>query len=308
MRIRFDRAVIAAALMFCQARTEAHPVLPVNFSLNFHRNSIPFTPISGSSRAFALTLKNIAGASIINTVQRAPLQNLTGQLNGTAYLNFSSGAAGTYTNTDFAGPYLAAFGNSNLATTFATTANITDVSNSFTTGLRPVISLPIFGKGITSGAERTLAGYYNAAAGAGYNTGIAILAHPTGGLLFGTQYYINSTSNLTNYLEQPGFFAFGNNIYNSAAVTQMAAANGVNLTGPLFSYLQFGKIIRPITNGILFGNYFVPPTYYPPFGPATPGTLNNFNFFAQTIGSNPYNTLQFNPSVTFGPFFSTYFK
>jgi hypothetical protein len=136
------------------------------------------------------------------------------------------------------------------------------------------------------GAQRALLTEYNAAATGGYSVGVSVLQHPTGGLLFGTNYY--GTNNLAS---ASGFEAFGNNPFASNAVaSQFQFGSGFSLSQPLASYVQFGKFIRPISNGSVFGTYYLPMQSNPPFGlPLAPGTFFGAGYFVSAIGSNPLN-------------------
>jgi hypothetical protein len=60
----------------------------------------------------------------------------------------------------------------------------------------------------------------------------------TGGVLFGTTSFLYPPGGGS----EPGFLSFGNNYYTSASATQ----HTVSLTAPLASYIQFGKLTRPL--------------------------------------------------------------
>ncbi len=307
------RSIAFAALMgwLAQAPVLAHaPVfgtlLPVHHATTSPNiRLLSNTPVSGSARAFQASMKLIVGGTIKNTVLNAPLNNISGQLTGYDYFHYSSGFAAPY-SADF--PNVLAFGSNPLNNGYFNTAGINvPFGNVFSTGLQPVSSINLFHSAV-SGAQRTLQGYFNAGATAGYNGGISLLQHPTGGLLFGTVTFQSSPGSNT-YYSAPSFYAFGNNPYASAAVAQNIYNNPITLSQPLPSYIQFGKIIRPITNGYLYGTYYGAAIRNPPFGAGVPNPYQGFGYNIYGFGTNPFNTGMFvDPAraMTFSPY--TFFK
>jgi hypothetical protein len=277
---------LSVAFALSQLCASAHaPVVPFSFAHGYRAATHGFAnfPVSGSSQAFAKSIKFITGTTIKNTVLNAPLTNVSGQFNAVTYYSFTSGGVGPFYNF----PYSVAFGSNSLNTGSMGVVNGTNLSNSLSTVLTPIKIFPgSFGGHAVSGAQRALQGYYNSAATAGYNTGITLLQHPTGGLLYGTEYYNRGGTSFESY---PGFQAFGNNPYASNAVAQ-ANYGTLSLSQPLTSYIQFGKIIRPITNGFVFGTIYIPTVVvHPPYGPAM-GPVSSTGYFGLAIGSHSLNT------------------
>ena len=295
---------LLAVMASSQASALAHaPIVPIHLSgLKAARTGFSNVPVSGSSKAFALNIKSLAGAvykntyqsTLQNTVLTTPLNGISGTLNGVTIYSFSSGFGGPFD----VYPSGIAFGSSPLNAP----GSVNSISNSFSgfpaSTTFSTVSLRIFpstigGHGF-SGAERALQGYYNGAASAGYNSGrvagynagIAALEHPTGGLLFGTTFYNRGGTSFESY---PGGFAFGNNYYASAAGAAAADGN-LRLTQPLTSYLQFGNIIRPVSNGFVIGElYYASAGGNPPYG-TNPGPFYAVDKFAGAFGSNALNT------------------
>lgn len=303
MRKLWKSAVVLVAVACAQAKVFGHA--PLTFAFPLHHgslvtpsahlaNSFRNIPVSGSSRAFYTSIKTLTGATIKNTVLNAPLTNISGQFNGVAYYSMSNATSGTYYNYyNFSS--LISFGSTPLNNGFAGPAiTITNTANSITTNLVPLKIFPVsFGGHAVSGAQRALQGYYNGAATSGYNAGINILQHPTGGLLFGTTYYGGGNS----FSSYPGFQAFGNNPFASAAVAGGAFTN-LQLPASTASYIQFGKLFRPITNGLVYSTQYYPPNYSTYFGTAGPGLFYGDGRFIIAIGSNPLNTLIYGTHAT----------
>jgi hypothetical protein len=248
-------------------------------------------PVSRTSKAYASSVRNIIEATIKNTVEKAPLNNISGQLVGVDYYSYSSGVSGVF-NIDY--PNVIAFGYSNPLNNGyvgSISHTVASLNNSISTGL-PIIKTPIniFPSSINghvfSGAQRQLQSYYSAAARSAYNAGATALEHPTGGLLFGTNYYSNGTASFARY---SGLEAFGNNSLASESTieTLLNQSRGLILSHPLASYIQFGKFTRPISNGFLTGtiSYRTPP----PYGAGSPGTYFSEGYYNVAIGSNPLN-------------------
>jgi hypothetical protein len=296
-----------AALFACaQLGASAHAlVVPIHFAHGFKatNNALANVPVSGSSRAFQATIKSLTGLSIKNTILNAPLNGISGQFSGVAYLGYTN-ATVTYTN-DFNFPATAFFGPGPLNRGYAVGDQfVSSVGNSITGGIPTAgkVSIDLFPHSIAghtiSGAQRILQGYYNQAATNGYNGGLYLLQHPTGGLLFGTTYYSG-----TSY---PGLFAFGNNYFASASAAKQALS-GLTLPASTMSYIQFGKIVRPITNGIFTSTQFFNYPYNPPYS-VVPGHLSNDGYFGVAIGSNPFNVPIFSNGLSFPHTGPTFFK
>jgi hypothetical protein len=250
-------------------------------SHNYFLSSAP--QLSGATRALQTNLKFISEGTLKNTVETLPLNNVSGQFNGTVYYTSTNQLQGTYSNY----PAFYPFGSNafNNGSAYVAT-NISNLSNSLSTGLHPVSFLPsTFLRNSVSGAERAYARLYDTAAAGGYNTGLSVLQHPTGGVLFGTTYYAYGGNTYQSY---PGFFAFGNSYFTSSA----GAFNsyGISLSKPLASYIQFGKLTRLVKNGLLSGTQYYPNNYNPPYGTTTETALNSYGYFNTAIGSNPFNT------------------
>jgi hypothetical protein len=314
---------VLAVMASSQASALAHaPIVPIHLSgLKAARTGYVNMPVSGSSKAFALNIKTLAGVvykntyqnTLQNTILTTPLNGISGTLNGVSIYSFSNGVAGPF----YVYPSGLAFGSSPLNIPSGPANSISNSFSGFPTSTTfPTVSIRIFpstigGHGF-SGAERALQGYYNGAASAaynsgrvaGYNGGILALEHPTGGLLFGTTYYNRGGSSFQSY---PGGFAFGNNYYASAAGA--AASNGtLSLTQPLASYLQFGSIIRPVSNGFVIGElYYASGASNPPYG-TNPGPFLAINRFAGAFGSNALNTFSYSNFVNIPLNSLTFFK
>jgi hypothetical protein len=291
-------ASFAAVFVLSQSGAFAHaPAFPINISHGFHSiHVLANMPVSGSSRAFQTTIKSITGLTIKNTILNTPLNGISGQFSGVTYYSLNNASNGIYQNSMNL-PAIAGFGANPLNNGISgQLTHITDVSNSITGGLPPKVSfLNLFpntiGGRTVSGAERLLQGYYNQAGTNGYNAGLTILQHPTGGLLFGTTYYNAGPSS------NPGFFAFGNNPFASIPVAQASNNNGLTLSQLPTSYIQFGKFTRIITNGLFTSSQYItlPFTNYV----ATPGRAFGQGYFGIAIGSNPLNNLIVNNGLKF---------
>jgi hypothetical protein len=266
-------------------------------------------PLSNASKAFAFNIKTISSAAFNNTVLNTPLINVSGQFTGVSYLSTTPGFAGPFHTLS---PNVVPFGSNPLNNGFDTfisgsPVNLTFFGNSLMLGGVKsggrLIPSAVFAHLVPpSGAERAFQNLYKQAGLAGSSAGLQVLAHPTGGLLFGTTYYQNATFGATDFNIYPGFEAFGNNPFASFAAAQNFVTNPLNLTQPLVSYIQFGKFTRYISNGLLYGTFYYPVTdnalrntllstnIQPPFGPGTPNPFDASGFFGVAIGSNPLNT------------------
>jgi hypothetical protein len=297
------KALLTALAIACvQPMAFAHPPILL---IRVPHLRFPFTPGPGSlaTKAFVNNFRTIAQGSLNNTVLTAPLNHLSGQFTGVAYYSYTNANAGKYVNYyNFPDTVYFGAGPMNNGAAGGTHA-ITSLGNSLTTGLHTIPLLPSKIIGHVSGAERAVLNYYDQAATGGYNTGISVLQHPTGGLLFGTTYYDGSPGSMISY---PGFQAFGSNPYASSAIAQ-ASLNGLTLSPLPASYIQFGKFVRPISNGFLFGTQYYPQTYNPPYV-AGPGPYYGDGYFAIAIGSNPLNSLFYGRSVMISILSSTFFK
>jgi hypothetical protein len=289
------------AILCSQSAVLAHaPVLLLKSNISFHHanNAFANVPVSGSSRAFASTIKTLVGTTIKNTVLHAPLNNISGQFTGIDfYSTTSAGGTGFYYRDP---PNIIQFGSSNPFSTSQPGSQNFGLVNSIT-GLPGAVSFLPLGHPV-SGAQRALFNYYGTAAASGYNAGINILQHPTGGLLFGTAYYGPPYGN-----SYPAFEAFGNNPY--VAMANSPSFSSLTLTQPLQSYIQFGKFIRPITSGLVTGTYYGPTSYSPPYSQPAPGPYISFyKPFALSIGKDPFNTLLYAP-ISGNPYSGlSYFK
>ncbi len=293
-----NAALIMSGLFgsFFSTKALAHGVVFPNsahFALKSTNKALANYPASGSSRAFAASIKTLTGATIKNTVLSAPLNNVSGKFSGTYYYSSVAADNGVFESNVVFSAYFP-FGNSSFNNgAHMVTTYVGNVSNYISTGLHPVASINLFHSDHVSGAQGVLQGFYDKAAANGYNQGIQSLQHPTGGLLFGTTYF--GEGSLTTYDQSfPAFLALGNNAYNSSSAAMRAFAGNLTISPLPISYLQFGKIIRPITNGNLFSTTYYPLSSLspnPPFGPAPPGIYFANGYFGLTIGSNPLNTL-----------------
>jgi hypothetical protein len=298
---------LSVAVALSQLCASAHaPVVPFSFAHGYRAatHGLYNVPVSGSSRAFYTSIKTLTGVTIKNTVLNAPLSNISGQFSGVAYYSVSNATSGTYQNF-YNFPSVITFGSNPLNNGYLSSipVTLTNTANSITTNLLPLKIFPTsFGGHAISGAQRALQGYYNGAATSGYNAGINILQHPTGGLLFGTTYYGGGTS----FQSYPGFQAFGNNPFASAAVAGNAFTN-LQLPTSTASYIQFGKLFRPITNGLVYSTQYYPTNYLTSFGTPGPGLFYGDGRFIIAIGSNPLNTFLYGTHTTILPM-PTYFK
>jgi len=300
--LTFTTALFACAQLGASAHA---PIVPVHFahSLKVTNHALANMPVSGSSRAFQSTIKTITGLSIKNTILNTPLNGISGQFSGVAYYGYGN-ASVTYTNyTNF--PATSFFGPGPLNGGFASGSQfVSSVGNSITAGIPAAgkANINLFPNSLAghtvSGAQRILQGYYNQAATNGYNGGLYLLQHPTGGLLFGTTYYSSAS--------YPGFFAFGNNYFASASAAKNALS-GLTLPASTMSYIQFGKIVRPITNGILTSTQFYNSPYNPPYS-IVPGHLSVDGYFGVAIGSNPLNVPIYSNGLSFPYTGPTFFK
>src|ERR1700679_3841808 len=95
------------------------------------KNILANFPVSGSSRAFATSIKTLSGATIKYTILNAPLNNISGQFNGALYGKASDGAAGYFG----AFPAFLPFGNNPAnGGTFLSNSVFNNLSNSISTG------------------------------------------------------------------------------------------------------------------------------------------------------------------------------
>jgi len=328
LRLKFPALAALAAICCSQLSAVAHAPLAFRFHGVFPANhlaashllsTIHTLPLSNASKALAFNLKTTSSAAFQNTVLNTPLINVSGQFTGVSYLSTTPGFGGPFhtlnsnvvpfgsnplNNGDdtfiSGGPVNVPFGNSLML----------GASGVVKLGGRLVPSALLAHLVPTSGADRAFQNLYKQAGLAGSSAGIQVLAHPTGGLLFGTTYYQNATFGATDFNIYPGFEAFGNNPFASAAVAQLYSTNPLNLTQPLVSYIQFGKITRYVSNGLLYGTFYFPVTNNPPFGAGVPNPYDASGFFGVAIGSNMFNTGQQHFHLPFPQIFgsSTYFQ